>query len=81
MYTPEQEKASWKLYYHSQIEASSNAFLKNQLLTSQAEIHCQRAEFWRQITAAGVTSTAGCISGSKRSNKTSSAKGAKAKCS
>ena len=33
--------------------------MKNKLLTSQAEIHCQRAEFWSQITAAGVTSTAG----------------------
>ncbi|KAK7827649.1 hypothetical protein CFP56_030927 [Quercus suber] len=45
------------------LEVKLSSIMKKSLLTthltSQAEIHCQQAEFWRQITAAGDTSTEG----------------------
>nr|POF27235.1 dna topoisomerase 3-alpha [Quercus suber] len=50
------------------LEVKLSSIMKKSLLTthltSQAEIHCQQAEFWRQITAAGDTSTevTDCIS-------------------
>lgn len=49
------------------LEVELSSIMKKSLLithlTSQAEIHCRQAEFWRQITAAGDTSTEGnsCI--------------------
>ncbi|KAL4652919.1 hypothetical protein ACB092_01G266000 [Castanea dentata] len=50
------------------LEVELSSIMKKSLLithlTSQAEIHCQQAEFWRQIAAAGDTSTevTDCIS-------------------
>ena len=60
---PSRIEDSSNLQYLVMLEVELSSIMKKSLLithlTSQAEIHCREAEFWRQITAAGDTSTEG----------------------
>ena len=60
---PSRIEDSSNLQYLVMLEVELSSIMKKSLLithlTSQAKIHCREAEFWRQITAAGDTSTEG----------------------